>query len=444
MQHPIQRLLYVPETSTLYTCTGPHIHSFNACTGESLAKWTAPAAVRQVKKKGKDKGKGGDVAGKKRKSGSGGGEEEGEEMKDTGEVGEGEEEVEREGGEGSDNNNSSKIISAQAGKYIVTVTNEDKTVRVLDGGGLGELNSRTMPKRPCALALTDSDNTILVADKFGDVYSLPLLLPPEPAPAVPPATTPKDSESKRHRTEITHDLPFAHKLLLGHVSMLTDLLSVTTTTQEGQKRKYIITADRDEHIRVSRYPQSWVIEGFCLGHTAFVSRLLVPGWAPQEMLSGGGDGWLGRWRWVDGKCLQRIEVARALEGVVGKRVVCGKEGGGSGCGDRDGAEGLGGGNKDKEEVVKPAVVGIWEVPERRVVVVAFERYDIPLFSSPQNRVGASTAHKFQKTLFVFLVPLANLVLPSPTLHYHTQYRVTSATLWSGHPCRAISATRCTC
>ncbi|PWW77730.1 hypothetical protein C7212DRAFT_90045, partial [Tuber magnatum] len=94
------------------------------------------------------------------------------------------------------------------------------------------------------------------------------------------------------------------KLLLGHVSMLTDLLSVTTTTaQEGQKRKYIITADRDEHIRVSRYPQSWVIEGFCLGHTAFVSKLLVPRWAPQEVLSGGGDAWLGRWRWADGKCL---------------------------------------------------------------------------------------------------------------------------------------------
>ncbi|CAZ83042.1 unnamed protein product [Tuber melanosporum] len=304
-----------------------------------------------------------------------------------------------------------------------------------------------MPKRPCALALTDSDNTILVADKFGDVYSLPLL-PPEPAPAVPPATTPKDSGSKRQRTEITHDLPFAHKLLLGHVSMLTDLLSITITTQEGRKRKYIITADRDEHIRVSRYPQSWVIEGFCLGHTAFVSRLLVPGWAPQEVLSGGGDGWLGRWRWADGKCLQKIEVARALEGIVGRRVVGGKEGDGSGCGgNRDGAEGLGGGNKDKEEVVKPAVVGIWEVPERRIVIVAFERYTTIFFppDPPENRGGVSIAHTFQKTFIVFLVPLANLVLPSaPTLHYHTQYRVTSATLCLGRPCYTVSATHYTC
>lgn len=144
MQHPIQRLLYVPETGTLYTCTGPHIHAFNARTGELLAKWTAPAAVRQVKKK-KGKGKSGNVVGKKRKSGDEGGrEEEGEgeeeEIREAGEE-EGEGEVEGEGRK-VNNNSVSKIISAQAGKYILTVTNEDKTVRVLDGSGLWELSSR--------------------------------------------------------------------------------------------------------------------------------------------------------------------------------------------------------------------------------------------------------------------------------------------------------------
>jgi len=139
MQHPIQRLLYVPETGRLYTCTGPHIHSFNARTGELLAKWTAPTAVQQVKKK--KKGKSGNIVGRKRKSGDEGGEEgeEEEEMKEAGEEGEGE--VEGEGGKANDNS-ISKIISAQAGKYILTVTNEDKTVRVLDGGGLWELSSR--------------------------------------------------------------------------------------------------------------------------------------------------------------------------------------------------------------------------------------------------------------------------------------------------------------
>ncbi|RPB05946.1 hypothetical protein L873DRAFT_1796817 [Choiromyces venosus 120613-1] len=307
-------------------------------------------------------------------------------MKDAGEVGE----VGEGSGSNGNNNGVSKIISAQAGKYIVTVTNEDKTVRVFEAGGLGELSSRTMPKRPCALALTDCDNTLLVADKFGDVYSLPLL--PEATPAAtPPTTTPKDSEAKRHRTEIAHDLLFTHKLLLGHVSMLTDLASITTTTPEGQKRKYVITADRDEHIRVSRYPQSWVIEGFCLGHGAFVSKVLVPEWAPLEVLSGGGDTWLGRWRWADGKCLQKVEVGGVLEEIVGKRVVGGRESSGAGGGAAEG-EGAEGESKDKEEVVKPAVVGIWQVPQRKIIIVAFERIPALLLFTSSPPPDQSLTH----------------------------------------------------
>jgi len=209
--------------------------------------------------------------------------------------------------------------------------------------------------------------------------------------------------------------------------MLTDLLSVTTTTQEGQKRKYIITADRDEHIRVSRYPQSWVIEGFCLGHTAFVSRLLVPGWAPQEVLSGGGDSWLGRWRWADGKCLQRIEVAGVLEGIVGRRVVGGKEGDGS---SREGEEGREGGEKDKEEVVKPAVVGIWEVLESRIIIVAFERYTgFSLLPSFPLKNGVGTSTQISKNNFIcFSSTTCTFCLSSPLpykypIPYHLRHPI---------------------
>ena len=38
-----------------------------------------------------------------------------------------------------------------------------------------------MPKRPCAIALTADETTIVCADKFGDVYSIPLLFPESPA-----------------------------------------------------------------------------------------------------------------------------------------------------------------------------------------------------------------------------------------------------------------------
>ena len=61
------------------------------------------------------------------------------------------------------------------------------------------------------------------------------------------------------------DMPTSHanlscgELILGHASLLTSCL---LTPDE----KFIITADRDEHIRVSWYPEGYAIESYCLGH----------------------------------------------------------------------------------------------------------------------------------------------------------------------------------
>jgi tRNA (guanine-N(7)-)-methyltransferase subunit TRM82 len=51
-------------------------------------------------------------------------------------------------------------------------------------------------------------------------------------------------------------------LILGHASPLTTFL---LTSDE----KYIVTADRDEHIRVSWYPNGYNIEMYCLGHLKY-------------------------------------------------------------------------------------------------------------------------------------------------------------------------------
>lgn len=226
-----------------------------------------------------------------------------------------------------------------------------------------------MPKRPCAISMAESDSTILLADKFGDVYAMPLLeavVQPKPEPTEKPtaAQLAKEererlAEVKRKRTEISHDLPFTAQLLLGHVSMLVDIL-VVTIPEEGKDRTYVLTADRDEHIRVSRYPQSFVIEGFCLGHEAFVSTLLAPSWDKTQLISGGGDEFLLRWDWRSGKMLEKVAVANLVKGIVGGKVGGGKH-------DHGDAE-RGGGEKE----FKITVVGMWEVPELKTLVVAFE------------------------------------------------------------------------
>jgi tRNA (guanine-N(7)-)-methyltransferase subunit TRM82 len=187
-----------------------------------------------------------------------------------------------------------------------------------------------MSRRPSAITLTSDDSTILCADKFGDVYALPLLpspddeLPEAPAPA---ATQPEEKDftpsatvltvhSGRNRRTLEEQLkmkakgplktketmPFKNDLLLGHVSMLTDLAFAKV-----DNRSYIITADRDEHIRVSRgLPQAHIIEGFCFGHEEFVSRLCLT--QSGLLVSGGGDAQLFVWDWQNYQLVERLSL----------------------------------------------------------------------------------------------------------------------------------------
>lgn len=199
---------------------------------------------------------------------------------------------------------------------------------------------RIMPKRPCAVVLTQDDSTILCADKFGDVYSLPLIgkadehvsefkhfeekptsEDPELArkPFIPSATsltvhTKRNLDALRQQHNLTQKkaekkaLRFDHQLLLGHVSLLTDLACVSL-----KPREYILTSDRDEHIRISRgIPQTHIIEGYCLGHTQFISKLCIPPSYPQLLISGGGDDYLLLWNWLAGSIKQKIDLKSSV------------------------------------------------------------------------------------------------------------------------------------
>ncbi|KAG9977198.1 hypothetical protein KCU78_g22359, partial [Aureobasidium melanogenum] len=93
--------------------------------------------------------------------------------------------------------------------------------------------------------------------------------------------------------------------------MLTDV-QFATEEVDGKTRGYIITADRDEHIRISRgAPQAHIIERFCLGHKDFISKIcLLPG--TDLLISGGGDDWLGVWDWHAGDLREKRNMRSAL------------------------------------------------------------------------------------------------------------------------------------
>lgn len=194
-----------------------------------------------------------------------------------------------------------------------------------------------MPKRPCAIQVLPDNDTIISGDKFGDVYSLPLIpatiddVQPEhrnfePPPQTPfkPAASTATVHSQRNRQALAaqmnqknftprkETLQFEHKLLLGHVSMLTDVRFLTRDV-DGQQRGYILTADRDEHIRVSRGPpHAHIIEGFCLGHKEFVSKICQVG-NSELLVSGGGDDWLGIWDWPECKLRKQFNLRNMVK-----------------------------------------------------------------------------------------------------------------------------------
>lgn len=237
---------------------------------------------------------------------------------------------------------------------MASITGEDKCVRVFSlnhDGQLGLLNERYMPKRPCAIAITPDDAHIICGDKFGDVYALPLVpksgslaldQPMTPQPEAPDpssiveaqeplvaATTVHLMRNKRAREQQLQsaskmpkqkDSESPGQLLLGHVSMLTDILlaSLEHVSETGSKtHHYIITCDRDEHIRVSRgLPQTHVIESYCLGHKEFVTKLLVPELYPEILISGGGEKVLYLWHWATGAFLKTADISEVLMDFV--------------------------------------------------------------------------------------------------------------------------------
>lgn len=220
-----------------------------------------------------------------------------------------------------------------------------------------------MARRPCSVTLSADDSIIFCADKFGDVYALPLIPSPEDERAGNPQTEEEPKRfvpsaslstvhSGRNRKVLEEQLKqaqkgrpqpkdaptFKHDLLLGHVSMLTDVASVTVGS-----RSYIITADRDEHIRISRsVPQAHIIEGFCQGHEEFVNRLCIT--KSNRLISGGGDTHVYVWDWQSYRLLEKLPVQAAVLDFYRshtdfKSLV-----------------------PEKEEDLKVAVSGIWNIP----------------------------------------------------------------------------------
>lgn len=100
-----------------------------------------------------------------------------------------------------------------------------------------------------------------------------------------------------------------HRLLLGHTASMITGVCV--------RRNLIFTSDRDEKIRISQFPGTYVIDGFLLGHTAYVTAMdVVPENSPctiRLIVSCGGDGTVRFWNADSFQQLLEIKVGDACD-----------------------------------------------------------------------------------------------------------------------------------
>ncbi|SJX66293.1 related to TRM82-subunit of a tRNA methyltransferase complex [Sporisorium reilianum f. sp. reilianum] len=189
-----------------------------------------------------------------------------------------------------------RLASFSHSDRFLALTGDDKVLRVwklqrtaegaITGFEFGkEIVIKLLPKRAAVLHwMPSSDSTptgseeLICIDRFGDIRSF--IVNENDVRTLPSAEA---NAGKKHGAEVDEqdqmDSPddASMQILLGHVSMITSLAFIPAATPTAPPA-YIVTGDRDEHIRISRWGRkrlAYVIDRFLQGSEAFVGALAV-------------------------------------------------------------------------------------------------------------------------------------------------------------------------
>src|SRR5271169_3196036 len=141
-------------------------------------------------------------------------------------------------------------------------------------------NDSFLLKRASAIAYDITESTIIVSDKTGDVYAFPWPLSHHSLTKYEKLKSLPAIDDKNPLTK-SSDERFMGTFLLGHSSSV--VACALATAPWG---RMLVTVDRDEHVRMSIFPQTWIIHAMGLGHTAFVSAVIS---IDDGIVTGGGD-----------------------------------------------------------------------------------------------------------------------------------------------------------
>ncbi|KAJ1834227.1 hypothetical protein LPJ63_002114 [Coemansia sp. RSA 2711] len=161
---------------------------------------------------------------------------------------------------------------------LLAVCTGDKTVTIFSTDDWAPVRSLAAAKRPTAITFDLEGANLIIADKFGEVHR-----------------TPTAASAGSNKPD----------LLLGHVSIVCDV-------KVAYEQPYVLTCDRDEKLRVSKYPNAYNIQAFGLGHTEFVTSIATARFAPDNAVTGAGDGTVRLWELSSGRLLQTVNLKDVL------------------------------------------------------------------------------------------------------------------------------------
>lgn len=141
-----------------------------------------------------------------------------------------------------------------------------------------------LPKAPTAALIDFRNKYVILSDRAGNVRRYDI-------------NEGSWANSRNNNETDEVDEGCEGELLLGHVSMVLDIAF-------GENGRFLISADRDEKIRISRYPQCYVIHRFCLGHLSYVNSIHTK---DRFLFSSGGDGTLRVWDVSDGNQIAQYD-----------------------------------------------------------------------------------------------------------------------------------------
>eukprot|EP01132_Coremiostelium_polycephalum_P010991 gene10991-13466_t len=183
-------------------------------------------------------------------------------------------------------------------KYLLT-SSLDKSIKIWSLESVNTADNNTnikclktlnTNKKIISSIFTGNDESVLVSDKCGDVFTYSL---------VDDSKNKSLSNAKENKLTKQDERENDENLSFGHYSSIVDL-------KLSKCFNYLFSADRDEKIRISKYPNTFDIERFCLGHSKYITQMVIISNKPELLVSGSGDGHVILWNWKSGKILQSI------------------------------------------------------------------------------------------------------------------------------------------